>query len=89
MITTKLIINALNENGENVTLFLDPSVSFVFKDNEDETKTFFTVSGIDGTYHTKDGDCTKLIDEIEEQMSDIDTEIRLKNLEEYRERNND
>lgn len=89
MIATKLIINALNENEENVTLFLDPSVSFIFKDNEDETKTFFSISGINGTYHINDGDCTKLINDIEEQISDINTEIRLKNLEEYRERKND
>ena len=72
--TAKIIINAFNQEDEKVTLFLDKNVSFIFKDTKIPKKTYFSISGLSGNYYTNDGDCTILINDIEEQISDIITD---------------
>ena len=69
---TKIMLNAFNQNGEPVTLLLDKNVSFVFKfkEVENNNKSYFSVSGIDGVFNIS-GDFIEMIDDIEAQISDI------------------
>ena len=70
MTTTKILLNAFNKDNEPITLLLDRSVSFVFKESKNSKKSYFSVSGLDGIYSI-DGEFTEMINEIEEQVSDI------------------
>jgi len=67
---SKIILNAFNQDNEPITLLLDKNVSFVFKESKDGKKSYFSVSGLAGTYNIN-GDFTEMINDIEEQISDI------------------
>jgi len=77
MTTTKIILNAFNENNEPVTLLLDRSVSFVFKEAKHYGKSFFSVSALDGVYNIE-GDFIEMMNDIEVQVSDIISEEKNK-----------
>jgi len=77
MTTTKIILNAFDDDERPITLLLDKSVSFVFRKSSYDGRSYFSVSALDGVYSIE-GDFIEMMNDIEVQVSDIISEEKNK-----------